>query len=201
MSNTAHIIEVLTAIADDERAPAGERAAARRAIEVHQRKTSQPISPSQPADAKRSGDRSGFLFVFDAEIGVWCVFENQVQVGRWRGTATIEYQHIVPPEHYLGGRERWGYEKSWRVADPLISVTATVDHGVTIACSWQDMIAAESRIVIENRGCVYMFTATATSIDHRAIVFDVIRQSPTFEQASRASAPLTARPIRAIQAW
>lgn len=196
MSNTAHIIEVLTAIAEDERAPAGERAAARRAIDVHQRKTPQPITSPRPTDAKRSSDRCGFLFVFDAEIGVWCVFENELQVGRWRGTATIEYRHIEP---YLGG-ERWGYEKSWRVADPLISVTATVDHCVTIACSWQDMIEAESRIVIENRGCVYMFTATATSIDHRAIVFDVIRQSPTFEQASRVSAPLTARPIRAIQA-
>ena len=197
MSNTAHIIEVLTAIANDERAPAGERAAARRAIEVHQRK-SQPIYVSADCSSVRGGDRSGFLFVFDAEVGVWCVFENQVQVGRWRGTATIEYRH-VEFEPYLGG-ERWGYEKSWRVADPLISVTATVDHGVTIACSWQDMIAAESHIVIENRGCVYMFTANATSIDHRAIVFDVIRQSPTFEQASCASAPLTARPIRAIQA-
>ena len=92
---------------------------------------------------------------------------------------------------------------NWMILSPQITVTATIDDPyVTIQCSWQELLNAQSRIVIEHNYQVHMYTARAkgTSIDHRAIVFDVIRQSPTFEQASRAGVTLTARPIRAIQA-
>ncbi len=107
MHTTAHRIEVLTAIANDTRASDGERAAARVAIEIHQRRAAADAGQATPTPAATQPSTdvdyaADVLLVYQGEQ--WWLSVDGVLVDSWHGGGSIAVERDPYVDRYFGER-------------------------------------------------------------------------------------------------